>query len=743
MFNVDFFGEPKTIKEATADQLDGDGNVVKDENGNPQKVVKYYYYEDEEYGEDLDTDGDGQVDTKGVRTSKQDLGAQLSSTISKWYVALRNIALVAMMIVLLYIGIRMLLSTISSDKAKYRQMLQDWLIGITLLFFMHYIMAFSVTIVQKITDIVSSSVDKQSYYALIPISNDATKADKMKDFIDEAGLQEYYVNENKEQSDRDNAKAILYPTDLLGYLRIDVQLTQFGTAYIGKALCFTILVVMTLFFVFTYLRRVLYMAFLTLMAPLVAVTYPIDKVNDGQAQGFNRWFREYIFNLLIQPLHLLLYYILVTSAFNLAAENVLYSLVAIGFMMPAEKLLRSFFGFQKSETAGAFTGAAGGALAMAGINKLGNGLKKALGGGSDKGNASGNNSDSGNDDSKSIKMADGMDRTQTLIDDDTIGSSKSNIGNSTENSSENNSQSTNTENMEGMIPKERKDTSNRINDDKGNDDSSDTSTTPLNNSEEKSKLSKLKASKPYRLAARQMGAVGAGISGRVRKNRKVLKNKIKKIPGNALKFTGRAIPRMAAGVAAGTFLAAGGAAAGIAMGDPSKVASYMAAGGAAGFIATSNVGKNAKLIDEQAYNQAYNDPKYDDLLLASKRRDFRDENKEIIKRTFGKEKTKEILRKGGLAEQAIKSDVGSVEEVIAMQQMMDSGKVKDTKGAIAVAQTHKKMQDYSKAEEDKFWDKEVAAFKSKGKTAAQANELKNATKTKVNDFDQFKKGVRK
>ena len=104
----------------------------------------------------------------------------------------------------------MLLSTISSDKAKYRQMLQDWLIGITLLFFMHYIMAFSVTIVQKITDIVSSSVDKQSYYALIPISNDATKADKMKDFIDEAGLQEYYVNENKEQSDRDNAKANPY-----------------------------------------------------------------------------------------------------------------------------------------------------------------------------------------------------------------------------------------------------------------------------------------------------------------------------------------------------------------------------------------------------------------------------------------------------------------------------------------------------------------------------------------------------
>ncbi|MFR3783359.1 MAG: hypothetical protein ACLTXR_06195 [Clostridia bacterium] len=90
------------------------------------------------------------------------------------------------------------------------------------------------------------------------------------------------------------------------------------------------------------------MAFLTIIAPLVAVTYPIDKIKDGSAQGFDKWFKEYIFNLLIQPLHLLLYYILITTAWNLSASNILYSLVALGFLIPAEKLLRSFFGFEKS-----------------------------------------------------------------------------------------------------------------------------------------------------------------------------------------------------------------------------------------------------------------------------------------------------------------------------------------------------------------------------------------------------------
>ena len=35
------------------------------------------------------------------------------------------------------------------------------------------------------------------------------------------------------------------------------------------------------------------MAFLTLIAPFVALMYPLDKVKDGQAQTFNFWCREY------------------------------------------------------------------------------------------------------------------------------------------------------------------------------------------------------------------------------------------------------------------------------------------------------------------------------------------------------------------------------------------------------------------------------------------------------------------
>ena len=74
-----------------------------------------------------------------------------------------------------------------------------------------------------------------------------------------------------------------------------------------KAIMYLIIVGYTVTFTIVYLKRLLTMAFLTLIAPAVALTYPIDKMNDGQTQAFNSWLKEYIFNALIQPFHLIIY----------------------------------------------------------------------------------------------------------------------------------------------------------------------------------------------------------------------------------------------------------------------------------------------------------------------------------------------------------------------------------------------------------------------------------------------------
>lgn len=365
LFNVDFFSTPKTI---WAKGKDKDDNVVTEKSDvygtEDSKIVKLdnFFYKD----------GD-----KEVITSKQDMASELQETIARWYVRIRNIVLVGMMIVLLYIGIRMMLATIASDKAKYKQLLQDWFVGLLLVFFIHYIMAFSVTLVQKLTDVVSSSVDKNAYAVKFPVDENG----KIVKWFNENDMTYMVYDENgnclgNEDGTQDvsenDAAYIVYPTNILGSLRLTMQMTPWGYNYIGYAIVYVVLVLFTLYFIFTYLRRVLYMAFLTIIAPMVALTYPIDKINDGSAQGFSKWFKEYVFNLLIQPMHLLLYYILVTSAFDLAGKNTIYSMVAIGFMIPAEKLLRSLFGFEKAKTPGLLAGPAGAAVTMGAMQKFAN-----------------------------------------------------------------------------------------------------------------------------------------------------------------------------------------------------------------------------------------------------------------------------------------------------------------------------------------------------------------------------------
>ena len=95
----------------------------------------------------------------------------------------------------------------------------------------------------------------------------------------------------------------------------------------------------------------------------------MDKIKDGKAQAFNYWFKEYMFYALLQPLHMLLYTVFVSSALSVAANNLLYAIVALAFIVPAEKIVKQMFGI-KGNTESTLGGFAGGALASQAFNML-------------------------------------------------------------------------------------------------------------------------------------------------------------------------------------------------------------------------------------------------------------------------------------------------------------------------------------------------------------------------------------
>ena len=256
--------------------------------------------------------------------TKESTARVLQPQIARWYVALRTFALVGLLSVLLYIGIRIILSSNSSqNQAKYKAMLKDWLVALCILFVLHYVMAFVLDITGRITDIFEINT------------------------LDEFGRDVF-------MSDIRNA--------IVGE---DDYWTYFGFVVIYIALA-----ILTITFTIEYLKRVIFIAFLTMIAPLISLTYPIDKIKDGQAQAFGIWIKEYVFNCLIQPVHLLLYTIFIDSIQQIGSINPIYAIVALAFFRPAEKFFRKMFGFEKASSISTLGAAAGGAMVMNMLNKI-------------------------------------------------------------------------------------------------------------------------------------------------------------------------------------------------------------------------------------------------------------------------------------------------------------------------------------------------------------------------------------
>ena len=316
------------------------------------------------------------IDPPETGNNQESIASALQGTISSWYKALRMLAFVGMLSILVYVGIRMILSSTAGDKAKYKNMIMDWIVALCLLFFLHYIMEFTIIVTDSITSMVSS-VGGSDFEVVLKQGND---------------------NADTKLGDTP------YVTNLMGLTRFRAQNENLAPRLM-YILIYAMLVAYTVIFAFTYLKRVLMMAFLTVISPIVVLTYPIDKISDGNAQGFNMWLKEYIFNALLQPVHCILYAVLVGSALELAVDNPFYAIAAMAFILPAEQLMRKFFNFSKASagTVSGVEGFAGGLIA----NKFLGGFSNRMTSGNSGGNSGGNNGNSDGSSNGKLRMQNG------------------------------------------------------------------------------------------------------------------------------------------------------------------------------------------------------------------------------------------------------------------------------------------------------------------------------------------------
>lgn len=276
------------------------------------KYPNFKYTPEEIFKGEIDVFG---IDFIGGNTVKNGEVKQNESTgwnslrkmVSIWYQVLRYIAVIGLLSILIYLGIKIILSSSAGKKAEYKSALINWIIAMFLIFIMHYIMAFIIVLIQKFTTLLGKSIGNIK----------VTFGDKT--FI----------------------------TNFMGLARFQAQENSL-TNQLGYVIIYIAFITLTFKFTFIYFKRMLKMAILTLVAPLVAMMYPLDKKGGGKAREFDFWLKEYIYTALLQPVHLLLYNLLIGTAVQISVKNPIYAIIALFFMANAEKMFKKIFGFGRA-----------------------------------------------------------------------------------------------------------------------------------------------------------------------------------------------------------------------------------------------------------------------------------------------------------------------------------------------------------------------------------------------------------
>lgn len=239
-------------------------------------------------------------------SDKDNTNKLIQENIATWYIAIRNIAITILVIVAMYIAIRMLLATTSEKKAQYKEILIYWVQSLALIFVLHYIMI-----------------------GIIVINDALVKA------LYKAGEQVVAGKNN------------------------DIMETLFGNALkaikittsMANTFAYMVLCVVTIMFFISYLKRMMTIAFLITIAPLVTVTYSIDKIGDGKSQALNAWLKEFSYTILIQPFHCITYLALGSIGTQLLTRNDNFADIFIGiyflsFILQSENIVRGIFGIK-------------------------------------------------------------------------------------------------------------------------------------------------------------------------------------------------------------------------------------------------------------------------------------------------------------------------------------------------------------------------------------------------------------
>lgn len=237
---------------------------------------------------------EGDPNEKLINTIKQN--------VAMWYNTLRNLSLVGMALIIIYVAIRIALEITKTDKgpaamAKYKKMLMSWVIGFLILLILPYLVKALIYIGDLFTNIITNIIGRNDMEAriLVDVENDFMGAR--------------------------------------------------GVAQIGYIVIYYAMVFYEAKFFLMYLKRSFETFFLMIFAPLVCMLYPIDKIGDGRSQSFSIWLDKLMSNIFLRSIHLFIYAIFIATASELAKTQPIIAIIFFMALSNGEKIIKLILGF--------------------------------------------------------------------------------------------------------------------------------------------------------------------------------------------------------------------------------------------------------------------------------------------------------------------------------------------------------------------------------------------------------------
>ena len=236
----------------------------------------------------------------------------LRTITANWFVLGMNLSLAAMIIIIIYTGIRMALSTIAEKKADYKMMLFNFVKAIAKIFVLAAIMALVMNLCAYMTSL---------------FAEHGVKPD------DPIGGKNLYVT---------------MVTRALGSFSFKAKIPA-AILFFGLTLTF-------FKFCFRYTKRMLNVYLLIIISPVLVAKDAYEGSTGKQGRTFSAWLQEFTLNVALQPAHALIYTALVKVALESATDNILGFVVAIlimNFMVSADKIFFKIFNMRFTKGPGA------------------------------------------------------------------------------------------------------------------------------------------------------------------------------------------------------------------------------------------------------------------------------------------------------------------------------------------------------------------------------------------------------